>query len=57
METFAEFIGNLVDLLALVHLDRLFGRVEHDAAVLASRRVGANLIEQLGAEFLVEVIG
>jgi hypothetical protein len=57
METLTEFIRNLVNLFAFINLDRLFSRVEHDAAMLASGGMGTNLFEELGAELLVEVVG
>jgi len=57
VETLAELVGDLVDLLALVNLDGLLGRVQDNAAVLASGGVGADFVEETWTEFLVKVIG
>jgi hypothetical protein len=57
VESLAQFVGDLVDLFALVDFDSLVSGVEHDLAVLASGGMGANLFEQFGAELFVEVVG
>src|SRR5271156_2871271 len=57
VEAFAQLVGDLVDLFALVDLDGLLRGVEDDLAVLAPGGVGANLFEQFWAESLVEVVG
>jgi hypothetical protein len=57
VETLAQLLGNLVDLIVLVDFDGLVGGVEDDAAVLAAGGVGADLFEQAGAELFVEVVG
>ena len=57
VEAFAELVGDLVDLFALVDLDGLFGGVENDAAMLATGGVGADLVKQTRAQLFVEVVG
>jgi hypothetical protein len=57
VEAFSQFVGDLVDLFALVDLNGLLRGVQDDAAVLAAGGMGADLFEQSGAELLVEVVG
>jgi hypothetical protein len=57
VEAFAELVGDLVDFVAFVDFDGLMGGVEDDLAVLAASGVGADLVEQFGAELFVEVVG
>jgi len=57
VEAFAKLGGNLIDLVPFVDLDGLVGGVEHDAAVLASGGVFANLFAELSCELVVEVVG
>jgi hypothetical protein len=57
VETFAQLVGDLVDLFALIHLDGLLRGIEDDPAVLASSRMRANLFEQPGAKAFVKIIG
>jgi hypothetical protein len=57
VEAFAQLVGDLVDLFALVDLDGLLCGVQDDAAVLASGGVSADLFKQFGAELFVEVVG
>jgi hypothetical protein len=57
VEAFAEFGGDLVELIASVDFDGLTSGVEDDAAVLAAGGVFLNLGAEIGAELLVEVVG
>jgi len=57
VKALAEFGGDFVDFVALVDFDGLVSGVEHDLAVLASGRVGANFLTQLGAELVIEIVG
>jgi hypothetical protein len=57
VETFTQLVGDFVDLVALIDMDGLLGGVEDDAAMLATGSVGADFLEQTGAESIVEVVG
>jgi hypothetical protein len=57
VEAFAQFGGDLVDLVAFVDFDGLVRGVEDDLAVLASGGVGTDFFAQGRAELIVEVIG
>ncbi len=54
---FADFGGELIDLVVAVDLDGLARGVDQDFAVIALGQMRANLFEQLCIDFVVEVIG
>jgi len=57
MEPLLELGGQLVELVVAVDLNGLAGGIENDLAVFAGVGVGADLLEQFGADVAVEVIG
>jgi hypothetical protein len=56
MQALAEVIGDLIDLVAFVNLNRLARRINDNLAVVALRQVGAHLFKQIRWNLAVEVI-
>src|SRR5215469_8208104 len=56
MQALAQLRRNLVQLSAFINFNRLTGRVQHHAAVLAPRGMNAYLLTKIFAQFVVEVI-
>jgi len=57
MKPLLELGGKFVELVVAVDLNGLAGGIENDLAVFAGVGVGADLLEQIGADVAVEVIG
>jgi len=57
MKPLLELGGQFVELVVAVDLNGLAGGIENDLAVFAGVGVGADLLEQIGADVAVEVIG
>jgi len=57
VKALAKSRRHFVDLVTLVDLDSLMGGVEHDAAVLASGGVFADLFAEFSCKLIVEVVG
>jgi hypothetical protein len=57
VQTLAEILGKLVDLVFAIDGNSLAGGVEDDLAVVALADVSLDLSEELGVDLAVEVIG
>jgi hypothetical protein len=56
VESLAQFGGHFVELVALVDCDGTVRCVQDDSAMLATGGVGLELIAEVSAELIVEIV-